>query len=395
MTLDLTKISLELDALAGETLERKSTDALRELAMAYHAVESYDLAARLRTAKTSWLLAHPAAAFQFTSVAPEPPTDYTLVASDGSFILPDRHSPARFFVINIGKVVLRYGSDPFAEIEAEPNLFFGEDGLYVPDNVRRIPVNGAVLGFKRAAEELESVARVAVTQESPTVALQDGTLILWGLESQAEPVVNWVLAQYLHALDTLKNRGIPVASYISYPASNDVVNSVRVSVCDYPDRGIPVNCDHCRGRISTENHRPACDILPDVNDRFMFEQVARLRPGERTQVFASSSKILDLYGPDHAVHFMYINSGSEIGRVEMPRWVAQDEAKLNLVHSTIYEQCTLGRGYPSALQEAHEIAAIRPDERNAVETLVEEALARRGLVYRRSGKAESKRGRFV
>ena len=79
----------------------------------------------------------------------------------------------------------------------------------------------------------------------------------------------------------------------------------------------------------------------------------------------------------------------------MPRWVAQDEAKLNLVHSTIYEQCTLGRGYPSALQEAHEIAAIRPDERNAVETLVEEALARRGLVYRRSGKAESKRGRFV
>ena len=238
MTLDLTKISLELDALAGETLERKSTDALRELAMAYHAVDSYDLAARLRTAKTSWLLAHPAAAFQFTSVAPEPPTDYTLVASDGSFILPDRHSPARFFVINIGKVVLRYGSDPFAEIEAEPNLFFGEDGLYVPDNVRRIPVNGAVLGFKRAAEELESVARVAVTQESPTVALQDGTLILWGLESQAEPVVNWVLAQYLHALDTLKNRGIPVASYISYPASNDVVNSVRVSVCDYPDRGI-------------------------------------------------------------------------------------------------------------------------------------------------------------
>ncbi len=395
MTLDLTKISLKLDALAGEAAKRESVDALQELTTAYHAVDSHDLAARLRTAKTSWLLAHPASTFQSVSVAPGQPEDYTVVASDGSFILPDRHSPARFFVINIGKVVLRYGSDPFAEIEAEPNMFFGEDELYVPDVVRRIPVDGAVLGFKRAAEELDSVANVAVMQDSPTVALQDGTLILWGLESQADPVVKWVLEQYLQALDTLKNKGIPVASYISYPASNDVVNSVRVSVCDYPDRGVPVNCDHCRGRILTENHKPACDIIPNVNDRFMFEQLALLRPGERTQVFASSSKILDLYGPDHAIHFMYINSGSEIGRVEMPRWVAQDESKLNLVHATIYEQCTLGRGYPSALQEAHEIAAIRPDERNAVETLVEEALARRGLVYRRSGKAESKRGRFV
>lgn len=395
MTLDLTKIAFELDELAGDTAERESIDSLQHLATAFYRVDSSDLAARMRTAKTSWLLARATSTFQSIVPAPDPPADYTVVASDGSFILPDRHSPARFFVINIGKVVLRYGSAPHAEIEAEPSMFFREDELYVPDRVRRIPVNGAVLGFKRAAEELESVATVALKQDAPAIALQDGTLILWGLESQAEPVIDWVIEQFLAALDLLRDNDVPVASYISFPASSDVVNSLKVSVCDYPDRGVPINCDHCWGRMATENHIPACEVIPRVTDRVVFDLVARLKPGERSQIFSSSSKILERYGSDHHVHFFYLNSGSEIGRVEIPSWVARDEAKLNLVHATVYEQCTLGRGYPSALQEAHEIAAIRPDERMAVELLVEEALSRRGLVYRRSGKAESKRGRFV
>jgi hypothetical protein len=101
------------------------------------------------------------------------------------------------------------------------------------------------------------------------------------------------------------------------------------------------------------------------------------------------------YPHDQQILFFYLHSGTEVGRVEIPRWVAADEQQLDLVHSAIFEQCTLGRGYPSALQEAHEIAAIRPDERQAVEALVEEALVRHGLKFRRSGKADSKRGRFV
>jgi hypothetical protein len=395
MTLDLTKIASALDDLADETKNRSSANSMIELADAYAAVDSRELIGRLQTAKTSWLLARPASSFQATIPSPAPASDYTVVASDGSFILPDRHSPARFYVINIGKVVLRYGSEPSAEIEAEPKMYFREEELYVPDEVRRIPVNGAVLGFKRAAEELESVARVAVEQPAPAIALQDGTLILWGLESQAEPVMSWVLDQYLGALDILRQHEVPVASYISYPASSDVVHSIRVSVCDYPDAGRPVNCDHCHARVLREQHTPACDVIPDVNDRLLFEQVARLAPGERSQVFESSSKILDRYGEDHRVHFFYLHSGTEVGRVEIPHWVARDRAKLDLVQATIFEQCTLGRGYPSALQEAHEIAAIRPDERMAIELLVEQALANHGLVYRRSGKAESKRGRFV
>ncbi len=395
MTLDLTKIAGDLTGLASETASRTTESTLGDLTSAYESVDTTDLVERLKTAKTSWLLAQPTSRFQSAAPAPSPPSDYTVVASDGSFILPDRHAPARYFIINIGKVILRYGADPYAEIDAEPSMFFREDELYVPAEVRRVPVTGAVLGFKRAAEELSSVAKVAVAQRGPSIALQDGTLILWGLDTQVEPVIDWVLQQYLGALDLLRDHDVPLASYISAPASRDVVHSMRVAVCDYPMRGVPVNCDDCHARFLAEQHTPACDFIPDIDDGFIFEQIARLKPGERSQIFASRSKILDRYGADHKVHFFYLHSGMEIGRVEIPKWVAEDLDKLDLVHAALFEQCTLGRGYPSALQEAHEIAAIRPDERQAVEELVERALAEHLLPYRRSGKAESKRGRFI
>lgn len=395
MTLDLSKIATHLGALVSETTARQSGSSLNALDSAYGAVDSGELASRILQAKTSWLLAEPTTIFQSTVPAPLPPGDYTVAATDGSFILPDRHSPARYIVVNIGQVTLRYGSEPWAEIKSEPSMFVCEDDLYVPAEVRRIPVNGSILGFKRAAAELQSVADVAARQHGPTIALQDGTLILWSLESQSESVINWVLGEYLSALDKLKRQGIPVASFISFPASKDVVNSVRVSACDYPLHSTPVNCDHCHWRELNEAHTPACAVIPDVDDRFVFEQVAHLQPGERSQVFSSESQILDRYGPDHAIQFFYFNTGTEVGRVELPRWTAEDQASLDLVHATVYQQCNLGRGYPSALQEAHEVAAIRPDERLAVELLVEKALAEQGLDYRRSGKVQSKRGRFI
>jgi len=395
VTLDLTRLSSRIDDLAGVTDFAASEDSASRLADAFQTVDVFDLSARLTTAKTSWLLAQPGSSFQGAIPASPPPDDYSVVASDGSFILPDRHSPARFYVINIGKVLLRYGAAPFADITADAEVYFRENELYVPDQIKRIPINGTLLGFKRAAAELAAVADVAAAQDGPVLALQDGTLILWGLETYPDPVVDWILESYLGAMETLKARGIPVASFISYPSSTDVVNSVRVSVCDYPLLGKRINCDDCQLRVTTENHIAACEFIPDVNDRMLFDQIAPLRPGERSQVYASRSKILEQYGHDQHIHFFYVNTGAEIARVEIPRWVARDEAKLQLTHSAIFDQCSLGRGYPTALQEAHEVAAIRPDERRAVETLAEEALARRGLVYRRSAKDESKRGRFV
>ncbi|HLI51580.1 MAG TPA: hypothetical protein VKU87_07260, partial [Thermomicrobiaceae bacterium] len=68
---------------------------------------------------------------------------------------------------------------------------------------------------------------------------------------------------------------------------------------------------------------------------------------------------------------------------------------LELTHAVIYDQCRRGRGYPPALQEAHEQAVIGMADRRMVETLVDRALAENSIVMQRSGKDASKRGRFV
>jgi hypothetical protein len=222
------------------------------------------------------------------------------------------------------------------------------------------------------------------------VALQDGTLILWGLSSQDATVRDWVLDDFLLALDDLQERGIPVASYISYPGGDDVSDALRIAACDHPARGIPINCDVCRA----ERAAPPCGIIPTVPDRHLFAHIAKLKPGERSDVYRSASKILQHYR-QHAIAFFYLQTGTEIARVEIPAWVAENPAHLDLVHATIYDQCLRGRGYPSVLQEAHEQAVIGADERRVVEKLVEEALARLGIVMLRSGKDASKRGRFV
>jgi len=90
-----------------------------------------------------------------------------------------------------------------------------------------------------------------------------------------------------------------------------------------------------------------------------------------------------------------LNVEPEIVRLEVPQWVARDEEKLNLLQALVYDQCQRGRGYPSALQEAHEQAVITGPERRVVESLVEEALMKEGITFTRSGKAGSKKERGV
>lgn len=395
MTLDLSRVAGQIGELAAEMREAVPGEWDRALQAAYANLDDDDLRERLDTAKTSWLLARTDADFRARFPAVPVTGDFAVVASDGSFILPDRHSPARFYLINIGKVMLRYGAEPSADLSHHPNLYFREDELFVPGDVRRVPVDGTVLGLKRATEELNAVAEEAVKLSCPTLALQDGTLILWAMEAQPDAVKEWVLEPFVAAMTRLRDANVPVAAFISFPGSRDLVNSLRVSICDYPLQGRVVNCDHCRSRIATEGHTPACDVIPEVTDRYVFEAIAELAPGERSQVFASSSKILERYPPDFAVVFFYLNTGTEIARVEIPRWVAEDAGLLEFTQAVIYDQCQRGRGYPSALQEAHEQAVIGGDERRAVELLLEEALMRHQIVPRRSGKDGSKRGRFI
>jgi hypothetical protein len=385
---DFAKIATQIEELTRE-VPRGGRDEFMPLREAFDNIDVGDLVARLTDKRTrhSWLPALPDQSFNRAYPAPAAPDDFSVLATDGSFILPDRHSPARFYLINIGRVHLHYGSAPDADLSSTAELRYREQELQVDG---RIPVNPAILGMRRAADELAALAQMALTTARPAAALQDGTLILWGLNGQDPVVRDWVLHDFLAAMDDLRERGVPVASYISYPGGKDVTDALRVSVCDFPEQGRTINCDVCRA----ERPIPACQVIPTVPDRHVFEHIARLQPGERSDVYLSRSKILQHYR-EHAIHFFYLHTGTEIARVEIPAWVASNPSHLDLTHALIYDQCQRGRGYPSVLQEAHEQAVIGVEERRVVEKLVEEAMARLGIVMLRSAKDASKRGRFV
>jgi hypothetical protein len=103
-----------------------------------------------------------------------------------------------------------------------------------------------------------------------------------------------------------------------------------------------------------------------------------LRPGERTAVFDSQSRILESYG-QHRIGFFYLNVGTEIARIEVPYWVASNRSLLDLVHAVAYDQVQKGNGYPVALAEAHQHVVVRGAERDLFYEMVNETLVRRGI----------------
>ena len=70
-----------------------------------------------------------------------------------------------------------------------------------------------------------------------------------------------------------------------------------------------------------------------------------------------------------------------LARVELPLWVAQSDVLLNRLQATLGEQCRqLGsKPYPYALHRAHEVAVVRFEEKDQLETMLLNELRRVGV----------------
>jgi NurA domain-containing protein len=95
------------------------------------------------------------------------------------------------------------------------------------------------------------------------------------------------------------------------------------------------------------------------------------------------------------VYFFLLNTGDEIARIEIPEWVARDQAQLAGLHAMLVDQCMKGFGYPAVLARADDRAVISLGDRGVLDTLVQQELARRGVVARPSAKLSRKQVRTV
>jgi len=349
--------------------------------------------------KTSWLVAEPVEKLDYRYAVKILPDDFAVIAIDGSQVDINRHLSTRCYIINIGSVILNYGSNPDALLDSSPKLYFDEKDLMMMSQDgrgRQQPVEGALLGIKRSVEECRQLAEIAgkIQTKVPVLALVDGSLILWGLVSKDYPefIIEELLDKgYIHYLEEIKklnkDRIIAIASYISFPRSTDVVNTLRVAIC--PNK-IP-DCDRYCNEIAPGKRE--CDVVAGIRDRDMFDNL--LAEGERSALFISRSSIVEKRYGIHRIHFFYIKVDDEIARIEIPQWEAMDENLLNLVHSLVLDQCRRGHGYPVALSEAHEQAVVTGVDHENFHRLLEISLADEHIPLTTSAKSRSKRTRWV
>ena len=373
--LDFVEVNRQIAGMAAES-RLVADDMTERLALAVHRLhlESDGWQAfvdKIAASKTSWLVATIDEPLSRTYALPELAGPVTVVAADGSQIMPSHHEVVPAFLLNIATVVLNYGNGRGASFTGTPSLFFREEDLYVDYGGERVQVTGEMIGMRRTVMEFDSLVDQALTARNggnPVCALSDGSLILWQLVERPPGYQESVLTKFLECLEQGRQRGVPVLGYISRPRSRDVVNALRIGLCpeDAP------NYDRCPYE---QDDRPPCAQIEGLTDRTLFARL--LQAGERTQVFGSKSEILNRYG-NHRVNFFYLNVGSEIARVELPQWVSDDPALLDLAHAVAYDQAQKGMGYPVALAEAHQQAVVRGAERDLFYEMVTAVFRQRG-----------------
>ena len=84
--------------------------------------------------------------------------------------------------------------------------------------------------------------------------------------------------------------------------------------------------------------------------------------------------------------------GYEIARVEIPAWIARDDAKVDKVARMILDQSIKGRGYPVAIAEAHEQAVVKGPDRDFFYHCIQKMSIEHKLRVAYSQKVLKKRG---
>ena len=153
-----------------------------------------------------------------------------------------------------------------------------------------------------------------------------------------------------------------------------------------PTAGYPVDAKRFRREIRTHQRQL------HITDQMLWGD---LKPGERSALFVKQGRF--------PVYFFYLNTAppdslqmaeveAEPTRIELPEWVAMNNGKLNLVHALVYDQCRMNNGYPYVLTRADELAVILNEEREALETMILQAVSRHEMPMPRfSHKAAQKR----
>lgn len=380
----------------------------------------------------------PVEGLETRAAIPPAPQAHTVIATDGSQIAPSHHEIAYCYLINTGRIVLHYGQGKQPLLDSLPEVFYRPEDLFVSrqwgirteewmsyrrtiteievlaelaqyahHHQSRLHQNPLLRGVhlpsdlplldlmaKTIEPELEPIAHPKRLNKSsqqlsliaepdpsstrpktgtsiavPTIAMVDGSLIYWFLEQLPSEARDQILQPILAAWRSLQRARVPMVGYISASRSGESLNFLRLQTCPYtaPD---------CMSHCNNLPDKAPCQVLEPLRDSALWGRL--LKPGERSPLWKSSAKIQSFY-EEQCIYFCYVHVGSEVARVEVPEWVAADNALLSSALSLVLAQVTKGYGYPVALAEAHNQAVVRGGDRSRFFALLEQQMIRAGI----------------
>jgi hypothetical protein len=311
----------------------------------------------------------------------------TLIAADGSQVYPDAHAPALYYLINTGVFTYYHAQGMIPEPFTTPELEFNQDKLIDRDGRS---INNQTVNNRRTLREMQALAdscwahRQANTHRPlPLVGLHDGGLLKFFGGAEV-PDAKDIESEYLKCLQKLHDSRALLAGYVDRPRSTSVIALLHLLSLDQDqitDAAVKTNGE-----------------LEGLSDLALFGAV--LPPGARSAIVTQNSpqnrEFMTRLGPDYEIALFYVNASETdypvIARVELPMWVASDQASVDILHAFVLQQCAIqGRKrYPYALTRADELAYISGAEKRQLEELIRISMLEHAITPDQSNKLQSK-----
>ena len=285
------------------------------------------------------------------------PDNYTLIAADGSQIVPSRHRALQFGVVNVGLIKAHIGSGEAPEIRVETELLTF-DQIQAAD--------GALIGEDEVAllRDLaeRKLIRQAVTPDDlePVITLTDGPLDVFYRSTIQGDKGQEVQREVFEIDQDLRRRGVVTAGYIDKPGSAMLSRMLAIFQCKR--QGLPLEC----------NKREL-----NLGDRFILQDFLR-QPGERSAIFEAITRNARKPANSLPVAFFYLNVRNAendpcLVRVEFPLWVSEVPGLVDTLHAVIYKEAQVldSHPYPYLLHRSHELAVVKRVEADEIEVMLQ------------------------
>nr|ACN96087.1 hypothetical protein [Fischerella sp. MV11] len=395
--LDLTKLTRQMQGLSQHLTQEAAASRQRLELAQQHFLNACDRQEEFVQKQEKWrdrilfASATPVEPLNTSIEIPVPPKVHTVIATDGSQIAPNHHEIAYCYLLNIGRVVLHYGQNKHPLLDSLPEIFYRPEDLYIS---RQWGIKTEEwMSYCRTASEATVLAELACSVVSkdteisspptspsphlptspssriPTLAMVDGSLIYWFLEQLPFDARDRILPPILQAWRQMRDAQIPLMGYLSASRNIEAMNFLRLLACPHP-------APDCMSFCPNQLEKVPCKVFEPLRDTTLW--TTQLKPGQRGPLWRSNARILDLY-EDLQIYFCYVHVGSEIARIEIPEWVAENTSLFEESLGLMLAQVQKGYGYPVAIAEAHNQAVVRGGDKARFFALLERQMIKAGL----------------